>query len=179
MKKIFSCMIFLILLLSVFSCDLEESISGPRDTWCEKTIKVKDCDLTCYLLYSEEGYFHKDLNSDKFLNNKINSGLTVVLSPSSENIEWFKIPYIVKTFEIGENEVEGIEGEDSSAESKTFKVNSTLWNGIWLCNMKTFNENGPRTSPPVILRTDGEFNPFEGIEDLSWKEVVIAILEGI
>ena len=45
--------------------------------------------------------------------------------------------------------------------------------------MTTFNQNGPRTSPPTILRTDVDFNPFDDIAELSWKEVVIAILEGI
>jgi hypothetical protein len=45
--------------------------------------------------------------------------------------------------------------------------------------MTTFTQNGPRTTPPPILRTDGNFNPFDEISQLSWKDIVYAILEGI
>lgn len=177
MKKILPIVAIMILSLSFFACDLGDAITGPRDTWCERTITVKKVDFTCYLLYSEQGYSHSDLNSDKFSNHSLDKGLTVVLVPIAEKPDWFGNPYVVKTFGLGENSVEGKEDIDSSP--KTFTVGNSLWNAIWMCNMTTFNQNGPRTSPPTILRTDVDFNPFDDIAELSWKEVVIAILEGI
>ena len=179
MKKILPIVAIMILSLSFFACDLGDAITGPRDTWCERTITVKDVDFTCYLLYSEQGYSHSDLNSSKFENQKISKGLTVVLAPVSSGVTWFTNPYVVKTFGLGENSVEAKEDIDSSKNPKTFTVGNSLWNAIWMCNMTTFNQNGPRTSPPTILRTDVVFNPFADIAELSWKEVVIAILEGI
>ena len=179
MKKIFVLFTILILSFGFFACDLEDTISGPKDTWCERSIEVKGVDFTCYYLYSEEGYSHSDLNSDKFSNQSLDKGLTVVLVPIGEKPDWFGNPYVVKTFGLGHNSVEGINEIDSSSEPITFTVGKSLWNAIWICNMTTFTQNGPRTTPPPILRTDGDFNPFDEISQLSWKDIVIAILEGI
>ena len=179
MKKIFVLFTILILSFGFFACDLEDTISGPKDTWCERSIEVSDVELTCYLLFSEDGYSHKDLNSTNFNGNYIEPGLTIVLTPTYagdalDNLVYGT--YAVKHFALGS---QSITNNESDTKPKNFTVGSKLWDMIWLLNSTTFKDNGLRTNPPNILETDGNFNPFSDFEGLSWKDIVIAILEGI
>ena len=179
MKKIFGCFSVFILLLSIFACDLEKTLSGPRDTWCRRTINVQGTDLNCYLLYSETGYSNTQLNSERFPEKKIEPGLTVVLNPLGDGFigELTSSTYVVKHFPLGENKAKPIEGENK--EPITFTVDNILWNGLWVLNSDTFNKNGLDANPPLLLRTDGKLSFLENVAELSWKDVVIAILEGI
>ena len=67
MKKIFILLLISIFTFGIISCDLEDSIQGPQNKWCEKDIEVSGVELTCYLLFTETGYTHEDLNSEKFI----------------------------------------------------------------------------------------------------------------
>ena len=50
---------------------------------------------------------------------------------------------------------------------------------LWVLNSTTFTDNGVRKNPPDILSNDGKLQLLEDIEGLDWKDIVIAILEGI
>ena len=66
MKKISLWFLVLIVSFGIFGCDLGDAVTGPRDTWCRRTINVQGVDIDCYLLYSEEGYENSQLNSERF-----------------------------------------------------------------------------------------------------------------
>lgn len=175
MKKTIFILLISITIFGIFSCDLGDAITGPRDTWCERNIEVKGVELICYLLFSENGYTHSGLNQQRF-ENGLEPGLTVILAPTEAPLGK---PYVAKTFALGANSVSSGNGDTDPEE---FNVGSTLWNAIWLCNMTTFNNNGPQVNPPSLLNSGGNFNPFDDTDwdfDFTWKDIVIAILEGI
>ncbi|MBR4012367.1 MAG: hypothetical protein IKI98_06050, partial [Spirochaetaceae bacterium] len=90
--------------------------------------------------------------------------------------------YTVKHFGLGEAKVEAnqnVDGTDTAP--KTFTVNNFMWNSLWLLNSATFSANGISTNPPSLLRQDGDLNFIDDLDipELSWKQVLIAILEGL
>lgn len=185
MKKIFILLLISIFTFGIISCDLEDSIQGPQNKWCEREIEVSEVELTCYLLFTETGYTHKDLNPEKFTGNHIEPGLTVVLTPTYnggnlDSLVYGK--YVVKHFGLGTNSVTNGKSDDTEpddTEPKKFTVGSKLWNMLWVLNSTTFTDNGVRKNPPDILKDNGKFELLEDIEGLDWKDIVIAILEGI
>lgn len=182
MKKIFFVCFIIVLGLIFVSCDLGKSVSGPRDTWCKRTITVQGVEIDCYLLYTENGYENSQLNSEAFTGSKIEPGLTVVLNPITDGFigDLTSSCYTKKYFPLGESKVNAnpnVDGTDTEAKSIT--VNNLLWNSIWICNSATFTANELSTNPPPLLRGNGGLNFIDKVEDLSWKQVLIAILEGI
>lgn len=184
MRKIFLLVLVLTLSFCIFGCDLGESVSGPRNTWCRRTINVQGVDIDCYLLYSEEGYENSQLNSERFPGKRIEPGLTVVLNPRTNDVfsTFTSQCYTVKHFGLGEANAEAnqnVDGTDTAP--KTFTVNNFMWNSLWLLNSATFSANGISTNPPSLLRQDGDLNFIDDLEipELSWKQVLIAILEGL
>ena len=184
MRKIFLLVLVLTLSFWILGCDLGESVSGPRNTWCRRTINVQGVDIDCYLLYSEEGYENSQLNSERFPGKRIEPGLTVVLNPCTNGVfsTFTSQCYTVKHFGLGEAEAEAnqnVDGTDTAP--KTFTVNNFMWNSLWLLNSATFSANGISTNPPSLLRQDGDLNFIDDLEipELSWKQVLIAILEGL
>lgn len=179
MKKIFILLLISIFTFGIISCDLEDSIQGPQNKWCEREIEVSTAELTCYLLFTETGYTHEDLNSEKFVGNYIEPGLTVVLTPTYNGGSLDSLvygTYVVKHFGLGAQSV--TKGE-SDTEPKKFTVGSKLWNMLWVLNSTTFTDNGVSKNPPNILRNDGDLHLLEDFEGLDWKDIVIVILEGI
>lgn len=184
MRKIFLLVLIFILSFCIFGCDLGESVSGPRNTWCRRTINVQGVDIDCYLLYSEEGYENSQLNSERFPGKRIEPGLTVVLNPRTNDVfsTFTSQCYTVKHFGLGEAKAEAnqtVDGTDTAP--KTFTVNNFMWNSLWLLNSATFSANGISTNPPRLLTQDGDLNFIDDLEipELSWKQVLIAILEGL
>lgn len=184
MRKIFLLVLVFTLSFCIFGCDLGESVSGPRNTWCRRTINVQGVDIDCYLLYSEEGYENSQLNSERFPGKRIEPGLTVVLNPRTNDVfsTFTSQCYTVKHFGLGEAEAEAnqnVDGTDTAP--KTFTVNNFMWNSLWLLNSATFSANGISTNPPRLLTQDGDLNFIDDLEipELSWKQVLIAILEGL
>lgn len=184
MRKILLLVLVLTLSFCIFGCDLGESVSGPRNTWCRRTINVQGVDIDCYLLYSEDGYENSQLNSERFPGKRIEPGLTVVLNPRTNDVfsTFTSQCYTVKHFGLGEANAEAnqnIDGTDTAP--KTFTVNNFMWNSLWLLNSATFSANGISTNPPSLLRQDGDLNFIDDLEipELSWKQVLIAILEGL
>jgi len=184
MRKIFLLVLVFTLSFCIFGCDLGESVSGPRNTWCMRTINVQGVDIDCYLLYSEEGYENSQLNSERFPGKRIEPGLTVVLNPRTNGVfsTFTSQCYTVKHFGLGEAEAEAnqnVDGTDTAP--KTFTVNNFMWNSLWLLNSATFSANGISTNPPRLLTQDGDLNFIDDLEipELSWKQVLIAILEGL
>lgn len=184
MRKIFLLVLVLTLSFCIFGCDLGESVSGPRNTWCRRTINVQGVDIDCYLLYSEEGYENSQLNSERFPGKRIEPGLTVVLNPRTNDVfsTFTSQCYTVKHFGLGEANAEAnqnVDGTDTAP--KTFTVNNFMWNSLWLLNSATFSANGISTNPPRLLTQDGDLNFIDDLEipELSWKQVLIAILEGL
>ena len=184
MRKIFLLVLVLTLSFCILGCDLGESVSGPRNTWCRRTINVQGVDIDCYLLYSEEGYENSQLNSERFPGKRIEPGLTVVLNPRTNDVfsTFTSQCYTVKHFGLGEANAEAnqnVDGTDTAP--KTFTVNNFMWNSLWLLNSATFSANGISTNPPSLLRQDGDLNFIDDLEipELSWKQVLIAILEGL
>lgn len=184
MRKILLLVLVLTLSFCVLGCDLGESVSGPRNTWCRRTINVQGVDIDCYLLYSEEGYENSQLNSERFPGKRIEPGLTVVLNPRTNDVfsTFTSQCYTVKHFGLGEAKAEAnqnVDGTDTAP--KTFTVNNFMWNSLWLLNSATFSANGISTNPPSLLRQDGDLNFIDDLEipELSWKQVLIAILEGL
>ena len=179
MKKIFILLLISIFTFGIISCDLEDAIKGPQNQWCERDIEVSGVELTCYLLFTETGYTHEDLNSEKFEDNYIKPGLTVVLTPTYSDGVLGNLThgaYAVKHFWLG---TQSVTNDESDTEPKKFTVGSSLWNMLWVLNSTTFTDNGVRKNPPDILKDNGKFNLLEDIEGLDWKDIVIAILEGI
>lgn len=184
MRKIFLLVLVFTLSFCILGCDLGESVSGPRNTWCRRTINVQGVDIDCYLLYSEEGYENSQLNSERFPGKRIEPGLTVVLNPRTNDVfsTFTSQCYTVKHFGLGEANAEAnqnVDGTDTAP--KTFTVNNFMWNSLWLLNSATFSANGISTNPPSLLRQDGDLNFIDDLEipELSWKQVLIAILEGL
>lgn len=188
MRKIFLFVLILSLSFWILGCDLGESVSGPRNTWCRRTINVQGVDIDCYLLYSEDGYENSQLNSERFPGKRIEPGLTVVLNPLTDGFisgpasKFTSQCYTVKHFGLGEAKAEAnqtVDGTDTAP--KTFTVNNFMWNSLWLLNSATFSANGISTNPPSLLRQDGDLNFIDDLEipELSWKQVLIAILEGL
>ena len=184
MRKILLLVLVFTLSFCIFGCDLGESVSGPRNTWCRRTINVQGVDIDCYLLYSEEGYENSQLNSERFPEKRIEPGLTVVLNPRTNDVfsTFTSQCYTVKHFGLGEAKAEAnqnVDGTDTAP--KTFTVNNFMWNSLWLLNSATFSANGISTNPPSLLRQDGDLNFIDDLEipELSWKQVLIAILEGL
>lgn len=184
MRKIFLLVLVLTLSFCIFGCDLGESVSGPRNTWCRRTINVQGVDIDCYLLYSEDGYENSQLNSERFPGKRIEPGLTVVLNPRTNDVfsTFTSQCYTVKHFGLGEANAEAnqnVDGTDTAP--KTFTVNNFMWNSLWLLNSATFSANGISTNPPRLLTQDGDLNFIDDLEipELSWKQVLIAILEGL
>lgn len=189
MKKILFSFCLVLCIFLFFGCEFAEVVTGPRDTWCQRELEVQGVEFDCYLLYSEEGYSHSDLNTEAFPDNKIKPGLTVVLKPKMDNdiIEAFTSSmYTVKHFPLGNQSVEPNENvpEDGN-EAKLFNVGNALWNAIWLGNITTFTNNEPSENPPDFMNKKSSLKlefideTKEQIKDLSWKEVVIALLENI
>ena len=179
MKKIFILLLISIFTFGIISCDLEDAIKGPQNQWCERDIEVSGVELTCYLLFTETGYTHENLNSEKFTGNHIEPGLTVVLTPTYSDGVLGNLThgaYAVKHFGLG---TQSVTNGESDTKPKKFTVGSKLWDMIWLLNSTTFTDNGLRKNPPTLLKADGDFNPFDDFEGLDWKDIVIAILEGI
>ena len=179
MKKIFILLLISIFTFGIISCDLEDSIQGPQNKWCEKDIEVSGVELTCYLLFTETGYTHEDLNPDNFVSNYIEPGLTVVLTPTYNGGSLGSLvygTYVVKHFGLG---AQSVTNDESDTEPKKFTVGSSLWNMLWVLNSTTFTDNGVRKNPPDILKDNGKFDLLEDIEGLHWKDIVYAILEGI
>ena len=161
MRKIFLLVLVLTLSFWILGCDLGESVSGPRNTWCRRTINVQGVDIDCYLLYSEEGYENSQLNSERFSGKRIEPGLTVVLNPCTNGVfsTFTSQCYTVKHFGLGEAKAEAnqnVDGTDTAP--KTFTVNNFMWNSLWLLNSATFSANGISTNPPSLLRQDGDLN---------------------
>ena len=184
MKKISLWFLVLIVSFGIFGCDLGDAVTGPRDTWCRRTINVQGVDLDCYLLYSEEGYENSQLNSERFPGKRIEPGLTVVLNPCTNGVfsTFTSQCYTVKHFGLGEAKAEAnqtVDGTDTAP--KTFTVNNFMWNSLWLLNSSTFSANGISTNPPRLLTQDGDLNFIDDLDisELSWKQVLIAILEGL
>ena len=184
MRKIFLLVLVFTLSFCILGCDLGESVSGPRNTWCRRTINVQGVDIDCYLLYSEEGYENSQLNSERFPGKRIEPGLTVVLNPRTNDVfsTFTSQCYTVKHFGLGEANAEAnqtVDGTDTAP--KTFTVNNFMWNSLWLLNSATFSANGISTNPPRLLTQDGDLNFIDDLEipELSWKQVLIAILEGL
>lgn len=184
MRKIFLLVLVFTLSFCIFGCDLGESVSGPRNTWCMRTINVQGVDIYCYLLYSEDGYENSQLNSERFPGKRIEPGLTVVLNPRTNDVfsTFTSQCYTVKHFGLGEANAEAnqnVDGTDTAP--KTFTVNNFMWNSLWLLNSATFSANGISTNPPRLLTQDGDLNFIDDLEipELSWKQVLIAILEGL
>lgn len=184
MRKILLLVLVFTLSFCIFGCDLGESVSGPRNTWCRRTINVQGVDIDCYLLYSEDGYENSQLNSERFPGKRIEPGLTVVLNPRTNDVfsTFTSQCYTVKHFGLGEANAEAnqnVDGTDTAP--KTFTVNNFMWNSLWLLNSATFSANGISTNPPSLLRQDGDLNFIDDLEipELSWKQVLIAILEGL
>lgn len=184
MKKISLCFLVLIVSFGIFGCDLGDAVTGPRDTWCRRTITVQGTDIDCYLLYTENGYENSQLNGETFPGNKIEPGLTVVLNPRTNGVfsTFTSQYYTVKHFGLGEAKAEAnqnVDGTDTAP--KTFTVNNFMWNSLWLLNSSTFSANGISTNPPRLLTQDGDLNFIDDLDisELSWKQVLIAILEGL
>lgn len=182
MKKISLCFLVLIVSFSIFGCDLGDAVTGPRDTWCRRTINVQGVDIDCYLLYTENGYENSQLNEKTFPENKIEPGLTIVLNPCMDGVIGVLTSncYTVKHFGLGEAKAEAnqnVDGTDTAP--KTFTVNNFMWNSLWLLNSTTFQANGISQNPPSLLRTNGGLSFIAEIPELSWKQVLIAILEGL
>ena len=184
MKKISLWFLVLIVSFGILGCDLGDAVTGPRDTWCKRTITVQGVDIDCYLLYSEEGYDNSQLNSERFPGKRIEPGLTVVLNPRTNGVfsTFTSQCYTVKHFGLGEAKAEAnqtVDGTDTAP--KTFTVNNFMWNSLWLLNSATFSANGISTNPPRLLTQDGDLNFVDDLEitELSWKQVLIAILEGL
>ena len=184
MRKIFLLVLVFTLSFCILGCDLGESVSGPRNTWCRRTINVQGVDIDCYLLYSEEGYENSQLNSERFPGKRIEPGLTVVLNPRTNDVfsTFTSQCYTVKHFGLGEANAEAnqnVDGTDTAP--KTFTVNNFMWNSLWLLNSATFSANGISTNPPRLLTQDGDLNFIDDLEipELSWKQVLIAILDGL
>ena len=175
MKKIFViCFIFLAV-FGLFSCDLRDAIVGPLDKWCMRTVTIQDCEVDCYLIFTEKGYSNPKLNAERFPDG-IAPGLTIVLNPVNDGVigELTSDYYTVKRFPMGTS-VEGGGNEQTSE----IIVDNNLWNLIWGLNSTTFNSNGPSENPPNILRTDGDIEFLENVKDLSWKDVLIAFINVI
>ena len=81
MKKIFYSFFLVAIAFLFFGCEFGDAVTGPRDVWCKRELKVQDVEFDCYLLYTEDGYEHSDLNTEAFTDGKIQPGLTVVLKP--------------------------------------------------------------------------------------------------
>lgn len=176
MKKIIVlCCVFL-LAFGLVSCDLRDVVVGPKDTWCRRSITIQDCEVDCYLIYTENGYTNVKLNKERFPNG-IDKGLTVVLNPSADGVigDLTSNCYTVKYLPLGKNTIE----DENSETSKEITVNSVLWNSIWALNSTTFKANGLAENPPPLLQNDGNIEFLETVNDLSWKEVLIALIEGI
>ncbi len=175
MKKIFVVCCIFFAVFGLFSCDLRDAIVGPLDTWCMRTITIQGCDVDCYLIFTENGYSNAKLNAERFPDG-IAPGLTIVLNPVNDGVigDLTSNCYTVKQFPIGTS-VEGVE----EGTTKEFKVNNNLWNLIWGLNSTTFKANGPSENPPSILRTEGNLEFLENVKDLSWKDVLIAFIQGI
>lgn len=183
MKKISLWFLVLIVSFGIFGCDLGDAVTGPRDTWCRRTINVQGVDIDCYLLYTENGYENSQLNGETFPGNKIEPGLTIVLNPCMDGVIGILTSncYTVKHFGLGEAKAEAnlnVDGTDTAP--KTFTVNNFMWNSLWLLNSTTFQANGISKNPPSLLRTNGGLSFIDAeIPELSWKQVLIAILEGL
>lgn len=172
MKKIIVlCSVFL-LAFGLVSCDFGDEDFAPRDKWCMKSIEVSDYEFDCYFLYTENGYEHNNLNSESFSGKRINPGLIIVLKPYVDGIvgDLTSSTYFYKFFPI-ESSIE--------SEKSTVKVNNFLWNALWISNSISFSKNGIAENPPTFLKSNGKIDFLDSFEDLSWKDILIALIEGI
>ena len=116
-----------------------------------------------------------------FSNEIINSSFSI-LKVTTLASKFTSQCYTVKHFGLGEAKAEAnqtVDGTDTAP--KTFTVNNFMWNSLWLLNSATFSANGISTNPPSLLRQDGDLNFIDDLDipELSWKQVLIAILEGL
>ena len=196
MKKIFAILsTALLLCASLFTaCSTEDDLSAPVDTWVEKTYTYTGTDgttsqLTCYFMYSKDGYSNSNLlnvpaSSQNGSSTKIKPGLTVVAVPASGSLTTLsqavtsgKTGFFCKTFTTGDNSESDTDGSTFS-----FNMSESKWNLFYYANIGSFLKNDQLKNPPTPLKSASyaEYNldTDELKKAFSWKRLLANYLLG-
>lgn len=198
MKKFFAILsTALLLCASLFTaCSTEDDLSAPVDTWVEKTYTYTGSDgktsqLTCYFMYSKDGYSNSNLlnvpaSSQNGSSTKIKPGLTVVAVPASNSqlvttltgaVTSGKTGFFCKTFTTGDNSESDTDGSTFS-----FNMSESKWNLFYYANIGSFLKNDQLKNPPTPLKSANYAEYNLSTEELkkafSWKRLLANYLLG-
>lgn len=156
---------------------------GPQDTWCYASITYQEQGLNCWIMFSEDEYTPDRMNKMNPAIEKIEPGLTLVLSPLNlnENASMVipKDNYVIKTFALGTKKVE--DDDDSDGEEKDLNLGAAIGQETWSLMyaagvLNGWVEDADDRVPDCINNTTGKGYTQYDAKNISWKKILLLML---